>query len=132
VLRQTGIAPAIENRFPLAEGGSGLLLVAFAITSIVRIAQGSATVAMITSVGIVAPLVANVELTFNSVYVALAIGCGSKPIPWMNDSGFWVVTRMSGLTESEALRTHSVALTIMGIVGLVVTLIGAQLWPLVS
>jgi GntP family gluconate:H+ symporter len=131
VLRQTGIAPSIEYRFPLAEGGVALLLVAFAITSIVRIAQGSATVAMITSVGIVAPLVANVELAFNSVYVALAIGCGSKPIPWMNDSGFWVVTRMSGMTESEALRTLSVALTIMGFVGLLITLIGAQLLPLV-
>ncbi len=131
VLRQTGIAPAIEYRFPLAEGGVTLLLVAFAITSVVRIAQGSATVAMITSVGIVAPLVANIDLPFNAVYVALAIGCGSKPIPWMNDSGFWVVTRMSGMTESEALRTLSVALTIMGIVGLVVTMIGATLLPLV-
>ena len=130
VLRQTGIAPAIENRFPVAEGGIALLLVAFGITSLVRIAQGSATVAMITSVGIVAPIVANVELAFNPVYVALAIGCGSKPIPWMNDSGFWVVTRMTGMSEGEALRTVSVALTLMGLVGLAVTLVGAVLLPL--
>ena len=73
---------------------------------------------------------ANVELDFNPVYVALAIGCGSKPIPWMNDSGFWVVTRMTGMSEGEALRTVSVALTLMGLVGLAVTLVGAVLLPL--
>ena len=131
VLRQTGIAPAIEHRFPVAEGGVALLLVAFGITSVVRIAQGSATVAMITSVGIVAPIVANVELAFNPVYVALAIGCGSKPIPWMNDSGFWVVTRMTGMSEGETLRTVSVALTLMGLVGLAVTVVGALVLPLI-
>ena len=130
LLRQTGIAPAIEQRFPLAEGGITLLLMAFGITAIVRIAQGSATVAMITSVGIVAPIAANVELAFNPVYLALAIGCGSKLIPWMNDSGFWVVTRMSGMTEAESLRTLSVSLTLMGIVGLLATLAGAVILPL--
>ena len=108
-----------------------MLLMAFGITAIVRVAQGSATVAMITAVGIVAPLVASVELAYNPVYVALAIGCGSKPMPWMNDSGFWVVTRMSGMTEGEALRTVSVALTVMGVVGMIATLLGAIFVPLV-
>ena len=131
VLRQTGIAPAIADRFPLADGGLSMLLMAFGITAIVRVAQGSATVAMITAVGIVAPLVASVELAYNPVYVALAIGCGSKPMPWMNDSGFWVVTRMSGMTEGEALRTVSVALTVMGVVGMIATLLGAIFVPLV-
>ncbi len=132
VLRQSGIAATIQQRFPVAQGGLSLLLAAFLITTVIRIAQGSATVAMITAVGIVAPLAQSVKLPFHPVYIALAIGCGSKPIPWMNDSGFWVITRMSGMTESESLRTFSVVLTLMGLVGLLVTLAGAAWLPLVN
>ena len=90
VLRQSGIAQAVQQRFPETEAGLGLLLIAFAVTAIVRVAQGSATVAMITAVGIVAPFVeqGSTELPFPLVFVALAIGCGSKPLPWMNDSAF--------------------------------------------
>jgi GntP family gluconate:H+ symporter len=130
VLRQSGIADAIQQRFPIGSGELSLLLAAFLITAVVRVAQGSATVAMITAVGIVAPLVQTIELPYHPVYVALAIGCGSKPIPWMNDSGFWVVTRMSGMTEAESLRTYTVMLTLMGLVGLAATLAGAVLVPL--
>lgn len=130
VLRQSGIANAIQSRFPATESGLMILMIAFAVTAIVRVAQGSATVAMITSVGIVAPLVSATVLPYHPVYVALAIGCGSKPLPWMNDSGFWVITRMSGMTEAESLKTFSVVLTIMGVVGLLVTLAGATWLPL--
>ena len=49
----------------------------------------------------------------------------------MNDSGFWVISRMSGMTEAQTLRTASVMIFIEGCVGLVVTLILAALWPLV-
>ena len=131
VLRQSGIAAAVQQRFPVTQAGLGLLVIAFVVTAIVRVAQGSATVAMITAVGIVAPLVQATDLPFPTVFVALAIGCGSKPMPWMNDSGFWVITRMSGMTESESLRTFSVALTVMGVVGLLVTLLGAALFSAV-
>ena len=107
------------------------MLLAFALTAVVRFAQGSATVAMITSVSIVAPLAAELSLSYHPVYLALAIGCGSKPLPWMNDSGFWIVGRMSGMTESETLKTFSATLTIMGVVGFLVTLAGAKWLPLV-
>ncbi|MCA9149341.1 MAG: GntP family permease, partial [Planctomycetales bacterium] len=130
VLRQCGIAAALQQRFPLAQSGPLLLAVAFFLTAVVRVAQGSATVAMITAVGILSPLVKQIELPFHPVYVALAIGCGSKPLPWMNDSGFWVITRMSGMTEGESLKTFSIALTVMGICGFLVTLAGASLLPL--
>ncbi len=63
-----------------------LLLIAWVLTAVIRAAQGSATVSMITSVGIFAGMAA--ELPFHPVYLAMAIGCGSKPFPWMNDSGF--------------------------------------------
>ncbi len=130
-LRQCGVADALQERFPATENGMMLLVVAFVLTTVVRFAQGSATVAMITSVSIVAPLAATISLGFHPVYLALAIGCGSKPLPWMNDSGFWIVGRMSGMTEVETLRTFSVTLTIMGVVGFLVTLAGAWWLPLI-
>ena len=86
---------------------------------------------MITAVGILSGFAGAESLGFHPVYLALAIGCGSKPIPWMNDSGFWVVGRMSGLSESETLKTFSAELTIMGFVGLAVVMVAAKLMPMV-
>lgn len=132
VLRQCGVAESIQSRFPSTQDGIVLLFLAFIVTAIVRFAQGSATVAMITGVSIVAPIATGITLPYHPVYLALAIGCGSKPLPWMNDSGFWIVGRMSGMTESETLKTFSVTLTIMGVVGFLVTLAGAKFLPLVG
>ena len=131
VLRQTGISEELQQRFLGANSGFALLWLAFGLTALVRFAQGSATVAMITSVAIVSPLATSASLAFHPVYLALAVGCGSKPLPWMNDSGFWVVGRMSGFTERETLRTFSVTLTVMGISGFAATLIAAWLFPAV-
>lgn len=130
IIRQTNIAGEVVRWIPSEGTGVALLLIAFFITALVRVAQGSATVAMITAVSIVAPVVAAIELPFHAVYVFLAIGCGSKPLPWMNDSGFWVVGRMSGFTPGETLKTFSMLLTVMGLVGLVVTICGAVWFPL--
>jgi GntP family gluconate:H+ symporter len=49
----------------------------------------------------------------------------------MNDSGFWVISKMSGMTEKETLLTFTATLSIMGVVGIVVTMIGAKLFPMV-
>lgn len=130
VLRQSGVAEAIQERFPATRHDLAILVLAFVVTVLVRFVQGSATVAMITSVSIVAPLAAEIALSYHPVYLALAIGCGSKPLPWMNDSGFWIVGRMSGMTEAETLRTFSVTLTIMGVVGFLVSFAGAVCLPL--
>ena len=73
----------------------------------------------------------SVTLEYHQLYIGLAIACGSKLIPWMNDSGFWIVCKMSNLTEQEALKTFSPLLTIMGITGLIVILIAATLFPLI-
>ncbi len=129
VLRQTGISSQLQDLIPATQ--LALLPAAFGITTLVRIAQGSATVAMITAVGIFAPIAAVGGLAFHPLYLALAIGCGSKPYPWMNDSGFWIISTMSGFTEEETLKTASVVISLMGVVGLVVTLLGAWLFPLV-
>ncbi len=75
---------------------------AWLVTALIRTAQGSATVAMITAVGVLEqPGRARRSCGCHPVYLALAIGCGSKPVSWMADSGFWVICRMSGLTETR-------------------------------
>ena len=129
-LRQTGIAAEIQS---LGQGAAQawVLPLVFGITTLVRTAQGSATVAMITAVPIAAALAGD-NLPFHTVYVALAIGCGSKPIPWMNDSGFWIITHMAGIKESDTLRFVSTMMTLMGLVGLVVVIAGASVFPLKS
>lgn len=128
MLQQTGISTrigALTQNFQMA-----LLPLAFFISAVVRTAQGSATVAMITASGMLAGMADTATLGYHQLYLGLAIACGSKLIPWMNDSGFWIVCRMSNLTEQEALKTFSPLLTIMGISGLIVILIAAKLFPL--
>ena len=125
VLKQTDIATSIGS----IEGSQVLALpVCFLITALVRTAQGSATVAMITAAPVAAAF-ATQNLGFHPVYLALAVGCGSKPIPWMNDSGFWVVTKMSGMQESQTLRTVTPMMSLMGLFGLIVTLIASFILP---
>lgn len=128
VLRQTGIAAALREHIPA--GRLSILPIAFGMTTLIRTAQGSAMVAMITVAGIVSPLAAAGGLGFHPVYLALAIGCGSKPIMWMNDSGFWIMSRMSGMTEAETLKTATVMMIIMAAVGLSVVILGAWLVPM--
>jgi len=131
MLQQSGIAQWVRHAVPQAHAWL-LLPLAFGITTLVRTAQGSATVAMITAVGIVSAMVAGAELPYHRVYLALAIGAGSKPLAWMNDSGFWVICRMSGLTEGEMLKTLTPMTAMMGVVGLAATMLGAWLLPLVG
>jgi GntP family gluconate:H+ symporter len=124
MLQQTGVATLLREMPTL--GPAGLLTVAFLVTTAIRTAQGSATVAMITAVG----LFAGIELPFNAVWLALAIGCGSKPISWMTDSGFWVICKMSGMTEVETLKTLTPMTAMMGLVGLLAVIAGAMFFPM--
>lgn len=129
-VRQSGVAERIEQ---LTTGVDPVwvLPLAFLITTIIRTAQGSATVAMMTAVGVLGYFAQGDLLNFHPVYLAVAIGCGSKPLAWMNDSGFWVMCKMSGMTETEALRTITPLSVVMGITGLLATVIMASVFPLV-
>jgi gluconate:H+ symporter, GntP family len=128
-LQQSGIAARIQE-LTLAYS-LPMIPLAWGLTALLRTAQGSATVAMITSVGVLSGMATPEALGFHPLWLALAIGCGSKMIPWMNDSGFWVITKMSGFTEKECLTTFSPMVTLMGIVGLLVVMLLAKLFPLV-
>ncbi len=129
MLQQSGISSRIAD---LTKGYQmALIPLAFLIAAVVRTAQGSATVALITASGILSGMATNAQLEFHPLYLGLAIGCGSKLVPWMNDAGFWIVCKLSNLTEQEALKTISPLLVVMGLTGLVVIMIAAQLFPLV-
>ena len=128
MLQQSGIRGVVEQ-IDVA-GGMWFLPMAFVLTAMIRTVQGSATVAMITSVGILGPMAAPEILGFHPIYLAMVIGFGSKPVPWMNDSGFWVISKMSGMTEGETLTNFSVMATIMAVVGLIVSMIASNVLPL--
>lgn len=107
------------------------ILLAWSVTAFIRVAQGSATVAMITGAGLMASIVGNGnDLGYHPGYLFLAIGFGSITLSWMNDSGFWVVQKLSGLTENEMLKTWSVLLTVISVFGLILSLAGSVLLPL--
>jgi len=127
-LRQAGLAQLSAG---LATGaGVAVIPIAWLVTAIIRMAQGSATVAMITAAGVMGPIVLDGSHAFHPVYVAVAIGCGSKIGMWMNDSGFWVISRMSGMSETQTLRSASVMVLVEGTVGLVATIALALAWPM--
>lgn len=128
MLKQAGIGPAVES---LTGSVPGLLLLplAFVVTAAVRTLQGSATVAMITAAGILQGFASAESLPFHPVYIAMAIGAGSKPISWMTDSAFWVITKMSGMTESEGLRVISPMSIAMGFSALFFTMLFAWIYP---
>ncbi len=128
ILQQTGIGHRIQEMASAHQ--LAVLPLAFVVTAVVRTAQGSATVAMITAVGIMGGFADASQLGFHPLYLALVIGCGSKPIPWMNDSGFWLICKMTGMTETETLKLSSAMMTLMGLVGLVLIMIFARLLPL--
>lgn len=110
--------------------GMLMLFLGFGIASVLKFAQGSSTAAMIITSGMMVGMVDGVDLPFDVVYLATAIGAGSCIGSWMNDSGFWIFAKMGGLTEKEALQTWTPLLVILGIVSMAMTLILATIMPL--
>jgi GntP family gluconate:H+ symporter len=129
MLQQSGISGRIADL--TKDYQMALIPLAFLITAIVRTAQGSATVALITASGILAGMAQNANLGFHPVYLCLAIGSGAKLIPWMNDAGFWIMCKTSNLTEKEALKTIAPMQSLMGLTGVILTMIAAWLYPMV-
>lgn len=120
ILTETGIGGAVAN--VLADSGMPLLLAAFLISLIMRAAQGSATVAITTTAGLLLRSVSVLGLdTMHVALVAVAIGYGALGLSHVNDSGFWVVTRYLGLSVKDGLRTWMPLTTILGVSGFLLT-----------
>ena len=134
VLARTGISGALSEAArgeSLLDAGVILILLSWGLAAIMKIAQGSGTVAMITASSIMAAVLQDGNLPFHIIYVFAAIGFGSLAVSWMNDSGFWVVCKLGGFTEKETLGTWTLLLLCMAIVGLVEVLLLSSLLPLV-
>jgi gluconate:H+ symporter, GntP family len=125
MLRAAGIGEAVSA---MAEGSSmNFVLLAWLIAAVLKAAQGSSTVAMITSTGILAAAAGDSGWGVNPVWVFLAIGYGSLALSWANDSGFWLVSRLCGWDESTTLKSWTVTLSSISVSGLGLILVLSSL-----
>ena len=129
LLRAAGIGDAVASAARAYH--VNLILLSFLVAAVFRIAQGSATVSMITTASIVYPMMAD-GLPYHPIYIFMSIGYGSLCVSWMNDGGFWVISRLGGLTERETLASWTVLTGVLSVAGLVMTLILSLLVPLAA
>ena len=134
MLQEAGIKQYIASAFSNDTQNAGLIIffTAFGAASLLKIAQGSSTVAMMTTASMFAAMGFSTEvLGCNFVYLALAIGGGSLVGTWMNDSGFWIVARMGVLSETETLKSWTVISATCGIASFICILLYSRLLPLI-
>jgi GntP family gluconate:H+ symporter len=130
MLGEAKVGDAIRATFAgQAAAGIGLLVLGFGVAALLKIAQGSSTVAMITASAMLYDLIAANDIGYHPVYLATAIGGGSLVCSWMNDSGFWIFAKMGGLTEVEALKSWTILLIVLAVTSLAVTMLLAVVWP---
>lgn len=99
--------------------GAFVLVLPFIIAAVLKSAQGSSTVAIITTASMMLPLLAPFGLNteFGKVWVILSLGVGAMTVSHANDSYFWIVSEMGGLSSDEAFRYHTRATALQGVVG---------------
>lgn len=129
MLKNAGVGEAVKQLF---EGQAiNYVLLSWLVAFVIRLAQGSATVAMLTTAAMMLPILNSAGgLPFHPIYIFMAIGFGAMGFSWMNDSGFWVVSRLSGMTEKETLKSWSIIVTVNSVVGLIQTLLFSAILPL--
>ena len=128
VLTVSGIGTALSQT--LADTGLPLILLGFVISLALRAAQGSATVAILTTCGLLAESINGGGYSALQVAIlTVAIGFGGLGLSHVNDSGFWIVTRYLGLSVADGLRSWTVLTTILGLAGFLLTCL---IWVLAS
>lgn len=120
VLVESGIGAALTES--LTSLGLPVIVAGFVLSQALRAAQGSATVAILTTGGLLADAIATGAHTpMQVVLITLAIGFGGLGLSHVNDSGFWIVTKYLGLSVADGLKTWTVLTTICGITGFLIT-----------
>ena len=111
-----------------------VLLIPFFISCIFKTVQGSSTVAIITTSTILYPLLSSLGLNneIDKIWTILSIGVGSMTVSHTNDSYFWIVSEMIGISVEKALKYHTTGTLIQGISGIVFILIGYKLTSLIN
>ncbi|HYO37758.1 MAG TPA: gluconate:H+ symporter [Geodermatophilus sp.] len=123
VLRASGIGTALAD--VLGDIGLPVIVAAFVISVLLRVAQGSATVALTTTGGLIAPVIeASSGLTeIDLALVVIAIAAGATVLSHVNDSGFWLVSRFFRMDEKTTLKTWTVMETLLGGIGFVLAFV---------
>ena len=117
VLIDSGVGQMLASVF--IEAQFSVFILGFSIAAITRIAQGSATVAMITGAGLMAPILQLAPMSPASLgLLVIAISSGATILSHVNDSGFWLVSRYLGMSEKDTLKTWTVMTTIISLTGL--------------
>jgi GntP family gluconate:H+ symporter len=125
VLRDAGVAESLGTLAQLAH--LPLLLYGWLVAAFIRVATGSATVAITAASGLLVPVLAENPGT-NRELLVISIGCGSLFLSHLNDGGFWIVKDCLGLSVGQTLRTWTVTETIIGVAGLLLTLVANAIW----
>jgi Gnt-I system low-affinity gluconate transporter len=130
ILKQVLIDSGVGDVFAQWLGASGFspFALAFATAACIRLIQGSATVAMLTAGGLVAPLLVSLNLSAPMLgLLVIAISAGATIASHVNDSGFWLVNRYLGLSVAETLKTWTLVSTLIALVSFVLILVLAAL-----
>ncbi len=124
MLVDTNIGTLIAESFVHLQ--SSIYLIAFIIAVLIRVLQGSSTVAMITAAGLVAPLLESGQYSgFALALLVVAIASGASTFSHVNDSGFWLVSQYLGINEKQTYRSWTMMTTVLSLVGIVVVLLFA-------
>lgn len=122
VLVASGVGTAVAGW--MAASRLPLVVLAFLIAAVVRVAQGSATVSMVTAAGLMAPILQATSSSAPLVAaVVISIASGATVLSHVNDSGFWLVSRYLGMSEKQTLRVWTVMETLVGLTGFGVVLL---------
>lgn len=127
MIKNAGVGEIIRTW--AAAHGLGVLLLGWGMAAFLRMAQGSTTVAVITTAGLMMSVGGATGFGVHPLSLYVAIGYGGLFFSWMNDSGFWLFSRMSGLSERETLRSWSVLLSVISVAGLAVALLLGVVLP---
>jgi GntP family gluconate:H+ symporter len=127
MIKAAGIGQVARNL--AGNHAPNFILLGWATAALMRAAQGSATVASITAISIIVSIAGAAGFGVHPIYVYLAVGFGSKFLDWMNNSGFWVICRWGGLTQGETLRTWTILVSAVSLVGLAEVLTASALFP---
>ncbi|MDE1227791.1 GntP family permease [Vibrio aestuarianus] len=120
VLRASGIGQALAD--VLSDTGMPIIVAAFVISTCLRVAQGSATVALTTTAALIAPIVAQTTglSELDLCFIVIAIAGGATVLSHFNDSGFWLVSRLMEMDEKTTLKTWTVMETLLGSIAFVI------------
>jgi len=129
VLKQMMTASGMGEAIASSMAGSAMppILLAWLLAAAVRVTQGSATVAMITAAGLIAPVILHLQLSDpQRALLVIAISSGATLLSHVNDSGFWLVGKYLGMNERQTLQSWTVMESLIAVSGLLLTL-GASL-----